>query len=273
MKRFAPTSAGVLAALLLLSPIGCALAAPATTSGTLQVFAAASLADAFGDLARRLERSHPGLTVRLDLAGSQQLASQIEQGAAADVFAYADERWMSHVRDHGGLAGEPATFARNALVVIVPATNPARLHRLADLARGGVKLVLGSDAVPVGHYSRTVLANLSHDPVLGPGYTDAVLHNVVSEEENVKSVVGKVQLGEADAGIVYRSDVSPSVARFVRVIEIPAAANAVATYPIAVTAHGRDDEAARAFVDLVRSPEGQAVLVKRGFLPAGDTKP
>lgn len=243
-----------------------ALAARATR--TLQVFAAASLADGFGELGRRLEAREPGLAVRFNFAGSQQLAAQLGQGAAADVFASADERWMEAVRAGGLLAGDPVVFARNELVVIVPRTNPGRIANLADLARGGIKLVLGADAVPVGRYARTALRNLSRDPALGPDYATRVLRNVVSEEENVKSVAGKVQLGEADAGIVYRSDVTPSLARFLTVIEIPPGANVVASYPVALLRGGREGAAARAFVDLVLSPEGQRVLERRGLLPA-----
>lgn len=261
--RFHPVVLAALAATLASVP---AWAAPAPR--TLQVFAAASLADAFGELGRKLEASQPGLAVRFNFAGSQQLATQIEQGATASVFASADERWMEAVRAKGLLASDPAVFARNTLVLIVPRTNPGRIGRLSDLARDGLKVVIGADAVPVGRYSRTVLRNLSRDPGLGPEYATRVLRNVVSEEENVKSVVGKVQLGEADAGFVYRSDVTPAVARFLTVIEIPASANVIATCPIALLRDGREPEAGRAFVDLVLSPEGQRVLARRGLMPA-----
>jgi molybdate transport system substrate-binding protein len=240
---------------------------------TLQVYAAASLADAFTELGHALERGHPGLVVRTNFAGSQQLATQIEQGAAADVFAAADERWMNYVADRGLLAGEPARFARNRLVVIVPKSNPARIRRLQDLARGGTRLVIGADAVPVGHYSRIVLRNLSGDAAFGADFAARTLRNVVSEEENVKSVAGKVQLGEADAGIVYRSDVTPAVARYLQVIEIPDAANVLAAYPIAMLKAAKHAELARAFVELVRSPDGQRVLEKHGFLPADAARP
>ena len=267
--RFARWIAG-LAALAALAALPCAPASAAPSPSTLQVFAAASLSDAFTEIGHRLEHRRPGLVVRTNFAGSQQLATQIEQGASADVYASADTRWMDHVREKGLLAGEPAVFARNNLVAIVPRTNPARIGRLQDLARGGVKLVLGADAVPVGHYSRTVLEKLSHDPAFGAAFAARVARNVVSNEENVKSVVGKVQLGEADAGIVYRSDVTPAVARFVRVIEIPASANVVASYPIACVKSGGTD-AARAFVDLVLSREGQDVLARHGLLPAAGT--
>jgi molybdate transport system substrate-binding protein len=238
---------------------------------TLRVFAAASLADAFREIATAFEREHPGLRVQLNLAGSQQLASQLANGAAADVFASADARWMSDVRDQSLLNGEPRVFAHNRLVVILPRTNPARIDRLHDLARRGIKLVVGADAVPVGRYSREMLQNLSRLDGFDPDYARRVMANVVSEEENVKSVVGKVQLGEADAGIVYRSDVTPALARYVRALEIPGPANVLASYPIAVLAGARMPDDARAFVALVLSPSGQSVLQRRGLIPATGT--
>jgi molybdate transport system substrate-binding protein len=244
--------------------------AAAAQHRTLWVFAAASLSDAFTEIGHRLERQQPGLDVRINFAGSQQLAAQIEQGAAADVFASAADRWMARLRERGLLAGNSKVFARNRLVVIIPKTNPARIRRLQDLARGGVKLVLGADAVPVGHYSRTVLQNLARDPGFGADFTTRVLQNVVSEEENVKSVVAKVQLGEADAGMAYRSDVTPAVSRYVSILEIPEAANVVASYPIATLKGATAREAGDAFVALVLSPEGQAILEHSGLLPAAD---
>jgi molybdate transport system substrate-binding protein len=240
---------------------------------TLNVFAAASLMDPFNELGKLLETRQPGLQVRFNFAGSQQLAIQLEQGAVADVFASADARWMTYAADRGLLRGESQVFARNHLVVIVPSTNPARIQRLQDLARSGVKLVLGADAVPVGRYSRMALQALSKDPAFGGDYATRVLKNVVSEEENVKSVVGKVQLGEADAGMVYRSDVTHSVARFLKVLTLPASADIVAAYPIAAVSAGPDSIAAQAFLDLVLSPEGQKVLQRRGLMPASEAKP
>lgn len=233
----------------------------------LEVFAAASLADAMRDLSAVFERDHPGTQVRIALAGSQQLAAQIEQGASADVFASADERWMNALEQRGWLADAPTVFARNRLVVILPRTNPARLHQLRDLARGGIKLVLGADAVPVGHYARIVLQNLARDPAFGPDFAARVLRNVVSEEENVRGVVAKVQLGEADAGIVYRSDVSPAVARYIQVLEIPDSANVLASYPVAPLRDARAAIEARAFIEFLLSDRGQQILANRGFIP------
>jgi len=265
VKPFTRMAAVLAAALPLGGPSRGAASAEATS---LHVFAAASLAEAFEEIANEFERAHPEARVQLNLAGSQQLATQIEQGAAADVFASADRRWMDYLVEHDLVAGEPAVFARNRLVVIVPRTNPARIGRLQDLARPGVKLLLGAEAVPVGKYSREVLQNLSRAQGFGAAFARRVLANVVSEEENVRSVVGKVQLGEADAGLCYRSDVTPAVARFVRVLPIPDSANVLAAYPIAVLRGAPRGGWAQEFLALVLSPPGQRVLERHGLVPA-----
>ena len=239
---------------------------PATPA--LTVYAAASLTEAFRELGRTLEQRQPGLRVQFNFAGSQQLAAQLEQGAPADVFASADQRWMDYVKGKGLVDGEPQVFARNRLVVIVPRTNPARIGALPDLARRGTKIVLAAEAVPVGKYTREMIGNLAHAPGFPEGYDRRVLANVVSHEENVKSVVSKVQLGEADAGVVYRSDVTPAVSRYVTVLDIPEERNVIAEYPIAVLKSASNAVAARRFVDLARSEEGQRVLQQHGLLPA-----
>jgi molybdate transport system substrate-binding protein len=248
-------------------------ATSAARQPTLRVFAAASLADAFGELAREFEGSRPGARVQLNLAGSQQLAVQIEHGAIADVFASADQRWMDYLAERSLVVEDRPVFARNRLVVIVPRTNPARIGKLQDLARRGVKLVIGAEAVPAGRYGREVLQNLSKSPGFEASYARRVLANVVSEEENVRSVVGKVQLGEADAGMCYRSDVTPAVTRYVRVLTIPDDANVLAAYPIARVAAAPDSAAARDFIALVRSPRGQRALERHGLIPVGAVSP
>lgn len=241
--------------------------ARAASTSALTVFAAASLVDAYTILGKVMEQRHPGLTVTFNFAGSQQLASQIEQGAGADVFASADQRWMDYVRQRGLVIGTPREFVRNLLVVIVPAENPGHVSRLQDLSRPGVKLVIGTEAVPAGKYSREALANLDHAPGFPATYSQQVLRNVVSEEDNVKGVVTKVQLGEADAGMVYRSDVTPAVAPKVHVIEIPRRYNVIASYPIALVKAGPNPDAGRQFIDLVLSPIGQRVLRDQNFIP------
>jgi molybdate transport system substrate-binding protein len=242
----------------------------AGASGVLTVFAAASLAEAFSMLARILEQRNPGLRVTLSLAGSQQLAAQIEQGARADLFASADQRWMDYVRERGLLAGAATEFVRNRLVVIVPRANPARIARLQDLANPGVKVVLAADAVPVGRYSREALLKLNRAPGFPDNYANRVIANVVSSEENVRGVVAKVQLGEVDTGIVYRSDVTPATAARVTVFEIPDRYNVIASYPIAVVRGSPNPAAAAAFVGLVLSPLGQRMLRDNNFVPVVD---
>jgi molybdate transport system substrate-binding protein len=234
----------------------------------LQVFAAASLAEAFDAIGKRFEATHPGVRVRFNLAGSQVLVRQIEQGAGADVIATADERTMNLLVDRERLADPPVIFARNRIVAIVPRGNPVPIARLADLARTGVKIVIAAETVPAGTYARQVIAKLARAPGFPADFERRVLANVVSQEESVRAVVGKVRLGEADAGWAYRSDVSGAANRFVRVFEIEPKWNVIAAYPIAVVKDARAPDAARTFVAFVRSGEGQALLRRHGFLSA-----
>jgi molybdate transport system substrate-binding protein len=257
---------GYLALFLAILPGPAPRAARSAPRPALTVFAAASLTDAFRDLGRAYEAAHPGASVRFSFAGSQQLAVQIEQGAPADVFASADRRWMEYARDKGVIDGDAPVFARNRLVVIVPRRNPARIRRLEDLARRGTKLVVAAGAVPAGSYTREMLAKLAATPGFPAGFDRQVLANVVSEEENVRSVVSKVQLGEADAGVVYRSDVTPPVARYVAELAIPDSANVIAEYPIARVKASANAAAAREFIALVTSDEGRRILERHGLL-------
>jgi molybdate transport system substrate-binding protein len=238
-------------------------------SSELTVFAAASLSGAFQEIGGRFEQARPGTRVRFNFAGSQQLATQLEQGAIADVFASADQRWMDYAAEKDLLVGEARLFANNRLVVIVPSTNPARIDRLQDLAKRGVKLVVAAEAVPVGAYTRQSLAKLAQDPDFARDFDRRVLANVVSQEENVKAVVTKVQLGEADAGVVYASDAVGSVSRHLRVLPIPDARNVIAGYPIAALKGARAPSAAEQFIRLVLAPEGQSVFKKFGLIPVG----
>lgn len=236
---------------------------------TLTVLAAASLTDAMATLGRTFESGHPGTKVQFNFAGSQQLALQLQQGAKADVFASADERWMQAVRDSGLTTGEPVVFARNRLVVVLPKANPAGISRLKDLARAGLKIVIGAEAVPVGKYTREMLQKLSATPGFGKDFGARVLANVASYEENVKGVVAKVQLGEADAGVVYRSDATGASAVRLTTVDIPDVANVIASYPIVVTKASANPDLATAFVELAESAEGQATLQRAGFMPMG----
>ncbi len=238
------------------------------TQESLVVFAAASLTGAFEELAGLFEAENPGVDVVLNFAGSQQLAQQLGQGAAADLFASANKPQMQAAIQAGRIvSGTQQIFAGNRLVVVTPVDNPAGLTSLQDLTKPGIKLVLAAREVPVGGYALDFLKKASASPQFAPGYDAAVLANVVSYEENVKAVLSKVALGEADAGIVYSSDVTPDVAPLVVRIQIPDELNTLAAYPIAPIADAPNPEMARRFLELVLSPEGQAVLASHGFIP------
>lgn len=254
--------------ILILSLALSACAAPAPAAGpakqTLVVFAAASLADAFDELGRNFEAANPGVTVKFNFSGSQTLRTQIEQGAEADVFASANRKEMDTLVAGKFVAETSAqVFLTNQLVVILPAGNPAGLNELADLARGGVKLILAAKEVPVGNYSLQALDKL--EAAFGNGFKNRVLSNVISYENDVKQVVAKVQLGEADAGLVYSSDAmaAPGLLK----IDIPAENNVAARYPLAALANAKQPGLAGEFVRYVLSAEGQATLKKWGFLP------
>jgi len=231
---------------------------------TLTVFAAASLTEAFSEMATAFEATNPAVEVQLNFAGSQTLRLQIEQGAQADVFASANQLHTDALRE-AQLVNEPVIFAHNQLAVIMPAGNPASIETLADLARPGLKLVLAGSAVPAGRYARQVLENLNTYPDLPSDFSQQAMRNLVSEEDTVKGVVAKVQLGEADAGMVYVSDISPAVADDVITLSIPPGYNVVADYPIAIVAHTQQPNLAQAFIEFVLSPQGQAILTKHGF--------
>jgi molybdate transport system substrate-binding protein len=222
----------------------------AASPGELKVFAAASLTAAFGKLGERFTAAN-GTRVTFNFAGSQALATQIRQGAPADVFASADTTNMDKVKD---LVGTPQSFAGNLLQIVVEKGNPKQVKGLEDLARGDLKVVLAAEEVPAGKYAKQVLDRAG------------VRVRPVSQEDNVKAVVTKVALGEADAGIVYVADVAAGGDR-IQGVDIPTGRNVAATYPIATVAASRNRDRAQAFVDLVRSAEGQGVLRSFGFLP------
>lgn len=235
------------------------------TPVTLNVFAAASLTESFTEIGMKFQAAHPGVTVKFNFAGSPTLVQQITGGAAADVFASADLPNMKKVSD-AGLVGDSRIFVKNKLVVIIPASNPGNINTLKDLAKKGVKIDIGASAVPAGKDSLQALDKMAQSPDYGPAYEAAVKANFVSQEDNVKAVVQKVQLGEADAGFVYQTDVTANVSDKVKIIEIPDNFNVIAEYPIAVlknTAHASD---AQAFVQYVLSADGQAILTKYRFI-------
>jgi molybdate transport system substrate-binding protein len=236
-------------------------------STRLTVFAAASLRDAFVEVAQAFEAAHPGVELTLNLAGSQQLAQQLRLGAPADVFASANWVQMEVAVQGGRIAPDaPQVFAQNALVVIFPHDNPAGLSRLPDLAAPGLRLVLAAPAVPAGRYAQLFLERAAQVDGFDPDFKDQVLSRVVSFEHNARAVLTKVVLGEADAGIVYRTDAAGAAAQDVGHLEIPAELNPVAEYPIAPIADSEHSEIARALVAFVRSAAGQEILHRHGFV-------
>lgn len=237
--------------------------------GALTVFAAASLTDAFGEVKTDLEAAHAGLTITYNFASSQALVTQLNAGARADVFASANVPQMQAAIDNGSISGEPITFANNRLAIVIPADNPADMHAPGDLGRPGLRLVLAQPEVPAGRYSRQAICALGADPdAYGADFVERVTANIVSQEEDVRAVLAKVQLGEADAGIVYASDAAIAGGT-VSLIEIPDAENVMADYPIAAVAEG-NPALAEAFIAYLLSPEGQATLEAFGFTPVGD---
>jgi molybdate transport system substrate-binding protein len=221
----------------------------AASKSMLTVYAAASLTEVFPTI---------DSTPQYNFAGSDDLAAQIREGAPADVYAAASSKYPQELFDEG-LVEEPVTFASNRLVLIVPKDNPARIERIGDVARPGMKLVVAAEGVPVGDYTREVLDELR--------LADA-LDNIVSNEDDVKGVVGKVSLGEADAGFVYATDAT-AAGDEVSVIELPKSSQPLIEYQIAVVTGTKNKKAAEAFVKKVLAPEGQKALESSGFLVPG----
>ena len=233
------------AALLVAGLLASAAAAQSTTYHPT-VYAAASLTDAFPKIAPRAKYS---------FAGSNTLAAQIRQGAPADVFASANTSLPKGLY-HDHLCSKPVVFTRNALVLIVPASNPARIRSVYDLRRSGIKLVIAAPNVPVGAYTQQVLRNLK---------LKSALANVASEETDVREVLAKVALGEGDAGFVYSTD-ARTVPGKVRTIRIPARGQPNVQYGICVVLSSAHKAAAHGFVMRVLAPRGQRILRHYGFL-------
>jgi molybdate transport system substrate-binding protein len=235
------------------STSGAGSSASPSLSGTVNVFAASSLKESFTTLATTFEAAHPGVHIVFNFGASSGLATDINQGAPADVFASASETNMTQVVTAGG-ATNPAAFATNIMEIAVPPSNPAGIHDVAGLAKAGVKVALCQAAVPCGVTARKVFAK-AHVTVVP-----------VTLEPDVKSVLTKVELNEVDAGVVYVTDVRAAGSKVVGVV-IPAAENASTTYPIAALTKSVNPSAANAFVAFVLSPAGAAVLTADGFGP------
>jgi molybdate transport system substrate-binding protein len=226
----------------------------ASDTGTLTVDAAASLTDAFTDLAENFADDHPGWKVVNNFAGTDQLAAQVEQGQHADVFAGASPKYPEELQGKK-LLGPTTDFATNSLVIVVPASNPARISSVDDLVSKQPKLVVGDPTVPIGSYTEQALGNL--------GVEEGDL-NIVSKEVDVKSVLSKVTTGAADAGFVYVTD-ALAAGSDVKRIALPEKAQATAIYPIGVLTDSSQKQAANWWIDLVNGRTGQAELKKLGF--------
>lgn len=243
--------------------IGCQSSSPTLPPAqTVTIFAASSLTDVFGELAQAFEDQHPGTQVVLNFAGSSQLAAQLIEGAEADLFAAADMAQMARVAENGRIQNNAISlFAANQLAIITPADNPADIHTLTDLARPGVQIVLAASGVPIRQYTDAVIATLS------PDLQRHFYANVVSEENNVRQLTAKVALGEADAALVYKTDITPDIAPQVQQITIPSTQNVTAVYPIAPLADTANPQLAQQFIAFVLSESGQQILAKWHFAP------
>ncbi len=255
-----PTLALLVAALV----AGCGPAAAAPEPVELTVFAAASLAPALEEVEAAYERATPGIALVVATDSSATLATQVVQGAPADVFLSADEVSPDRLI-RGGFAVAPAVpFAGNSLVVIVPAGNPADIRTAADLARPGVRVVAAGNEVPVTRYAEEVVRNLADLAGYPATFPAEYARNVVSREDNVATIAARIQLGEGDAGIVYATDAAAS--QDVEIVVIPDAANVRATYGAVIVTGSRHDAEARAFLDWLVGADGQAILARFGFI-------
>jgi molybdate transport system substrate-binding protein len=256
----------LLIVLMLLFRPGSPLAGEKKQNIQITVFAAASLSEAFHEIAKIYHNANPTVTVEFSFAGSQQLVQQLSEGARADVFASADTKQMG-IAVHSGRIDSSSvrTFAHNKLVIIAPNTGNS-IESIRDLGKAGTKIILADEAVPAGRYSLQMLDRISIDSTYGRKFKEMVLHNVVSYEESVRAVLAKVVLDEADAGIVYVSDITGEPARKLYAIDIPDPWNVIATYPIATVKDSRHHEEAERFVECVLSMEGQSVLRRFGFI-------
>jgi molybdate transport system substrate-binding protein len=254
---------GVMLAVLLLA----VSAAYAQETKELTVFTAASLTGAFGEIGQ-MYKNETGISVAFNFDGSQALRTQMENGAYADVFASANQKQMKAIENDGLMNNSSIViFTKNKLSLIVPKDNPAKIVNLSDLAKPGLKIVIGTKDVPVGDYALQILSKLSNDSAYGPDYKTKVLANVISQETNVNYVVTKVALGEADVGFAYVSDITEDLTSKVDKIDIPDEYNVVAQYPMGILLESKYPVESQEFISLVMSDKGKAVLEKYGFAP------
>jgi molybdate transport system substrate-binding protein len=246
------------------SPSAEASTAPSVEPVELTVFGAASLKGALADAEAAYEAANPGSTVTVSTDSSSALETQIEQGAPADVFLSADTTNPKKLVDGGFASGTPVNFAGNKLTIIVPKDNPAGIQSPMDLAKAGLKVIAAGDEVPITKYATQLVKNLAGLAGYPADFEAKYADNVASKEDNVKAVVGKIELGEGDAGIVYVTDAAASDK--VETVDVPDDANVPATYAGVVVKASPHVDAAQAFLDWFAGPDGQAILAKYGFL-------
>ena len=263
-------TASIISTIAVVGLVGCGGesggAADAGGGSTLTVFAASSLTDAFGALARTFEEQNPGTEVHQSFESSPTLLTQIQQGAPADVFASAAQEEMDTAVKDGLVVGKPQVFVKNREIILVPNDNPSSVKEFRDVANPGVRLVLAQKDVPASDYALQILdkANARY----GDDFEKQVLSNLVSRESDVRASVNRVVVGDADATFGYASDYTPDIRDRVKVIPIPGDLNIIATYPIDVLEDAKDPGLAKKWVELVMSKEGQRVLEKWNFEPA-----
>lgn len=250
-----------------LAPSPTAAPTPSRTPAPVEltIFAAASLKGVLADVKTAYEAANPDVTLTVATDSSAALATQIEQGAPADIFLSADTKNPRRLAD-ASLVDTPVAFAGNKLVVIVPADNPAGIKSPADLAKAGVKIIAAGDEVPITRYANQLVDNLAREPGYPAHFAASYLANVVSKEDNVKAVVAKLELGEGDAAIVYVTDAKASVK--VASVGVPDSSQVIATYTGATVKASKNADAATAFLTWLAGPDGQAILAGYGVLPS-----
>jgi len=247
----------------LLLPLLLLLGSLTPAGGTeLTVFAASSLSEALQEVARSYQTEHPDVRIALNFAGSQTLAAQIERGAPADLLISADPIVVQRLSSEG-LIDKPQLLLRNQLALVVRCDLQPPLQTIAELGRPGLLLVIGNPKVPVGRYTRQLFAGLAADPVYGPDLIRQIEGQIVSEENRVKAIVAKLLLGEADAGIVYQSDINPATAGRLLAIPLPARHNPEAHYPLAKVQGA--SPAGDDFLAFLTCPAAQAIFTRHGF--------
>ncbi len=253
----------VLAALVLSTTAGLC----AEQQKELTVFCAASLTGAFGEIGQ-MYKNETNISVAFNFDGSQVLRTQIENGAYADIFVSANKKQMNLLKSEGFTNNSSITvITKTKPVIIVPKDNPAKIQNVSDLAKPGIKIVIGTKDVPIGDYTLQILAKLANDSAFGPEFKKKVMANIVSNETNVNYITSKVALGEADAGFAYKSDVTKDLAAKITKIEIPDKYNVIAEYPMGILKQSKYPAQSQEFMNLVESDKGMAVLEKYGFEP------